>query len=83
MTWGVDYQHRPPLPERGGRHTQVPGPEKLVSWIGLAHRVRQSGEKLRSGAMTKEGSLHVRWALVQAVGVAVRWDSASQRSTAG
>ncbi|MEX2704271.1 MAG: transposase [Candidatus Freyrarchaeum guaymaensis] len=35
---------------------RFPSPEKLVSWIGLAPRVRQSGGELRSGAITKEGS---------------------------
>ena len=45
-----------------------------MSWIGLAPRVRQSGEKLRSGAITKEGSPRLRWALVQAAWVAVRCD---------
>ncbi|MEM3594282.1 MAG: IS110 family transposase, partial [Candidatus Jordarchaeaceae archaeon] len=53
---------------------RFPGPEKLVSWIGLAPRVHQSGEKLRSGAITKEGTPRLRWAFIQAARVAVRWD---------
>jgi len=48
--------------------------DRLVSWLGLAPRVSQSGEKCHHGKITKRGSPRVRWALVQAAHSAVRWD---------
>lgn len=71
---GVDYYTALLILTEIGDIHRFPGPEKLVSWIGLAPRVHQSGEKLRSGAITKEGSPRLRWALIQAARVAVRWD---------
>jgi transposase len=42
-------------------------PEKLVAYLGLDPRVRQSGEQpARSGGITKRGSVSARWALVEA-----------------
>ena len=71
---GVDYYTALLILTEIGDINRFPSPEKLVSWIGLAPRVRQSGGKLRSGAITKEGSPRLRWALVQAAWVAVRCD---------
>ncbi len=48
--------------------------DRLVSWLGLAPRVSQSGEKCNHGRITKKGTPRVRWALVQAAHNAVRWD---------
>jgi transposase len=40
---------------------------KLVAYLGLDPRVRQSGEQpARSGSITKRGSVSARWALVEA-----------------
>jgi transposase len=42
-------------------------PRKLVAYLGLDPRVRQSGEQpARSGGITKRGSVSARWALVEA-----------------
>jgi transposase len=42
-------------------------PEKLVAYLGLDPRVRQSGEQpARSGSISKRGSVSARWALVEA-----------------
>jgi transposase len=42
-------------------------PRKLVAYLGLDPRVRQSGEQpARSGSITKRGSVSARWALVEA-----------------
>jgi transposase len=42
-------------------------PEKLVAYLGLDPRVRQSGEQpARSGSISKRGSASARWALVEA-----------------
>jgi transposase len=42
-------------------------PSRLVAYLGLDPRVRQSGEQpARSGSITKRGSVSARWALVEA-----------------
>jgi len=47
---------------------------KLVAYLGLDPRVRQSGEQpARSGSITKRGSVSARWALVEAT-----WSVVSQ-----
>jgi transposase len=41
--------------------------KRLVAYLGLDPRVRQSGEQpARSGSITKRGSVSARWALVEA-----------------
>src|SRR5436305_10811082 len=41
--------------------------QKLVAYLGLDPRVRQSGERpARSGSTSKRGSVSARWALVEA-----------------
>jgi transposase len=54
---------------------RFPSSNKLVSWIGLAPRVSQSGNTLYHGHITKMGSPRVRGALVQAAHSAVRYDN--------
>jgi transposase len=39
---------------------------KLVAWAGLAPGIRQSGEKVRAGGITRQGNKRVRWVMVQA-----------------
>jgi transposase len=41
-------------------------PRKLVGYAGLAPRVNQSGERSRTGSLSKAGSRHLRWAAVEA-----------------
>lgn len=40
--------------------------KKLVSWAGLAPGIRQSGDKVVQGKITRQGNRLVRWVLVQA-----------------
>jgi transposase len=47
-------------------------PEKLISYAGLAPRVRQSSSMDRRGALTKHGSAWLRTALVESAQIAVR-----------
>jgi transposase len=53
-------------------------PRKLIGYAGLAPRVRQSGERSRTGALSKAGSRTLRWAAVEAAHQAWRpnnpWD---------
>jgi transposase len=44
--------------------------KRLVSWAGLAPGVRQSGERVVAGRVTKQGNKLVRWVMVQAAQVA-------------
>lgn len=46
--------------------------DRLVSWVGLAPSVHQSADTLVTGRITKRGSKHLRWILVQAAQAASR-----------
>ncbi|MCL2135362.1 MAG: IS110 family transposase, partial [Candidatus Bathyarchaeota archaeon] len=48
--------------------------KRLVSWAGLAPRVYQSGNTLRHGGITHEGSGILRWAMIEAAMTSVRCD---------
>jgi transposase len=41
-------------------------PRKLIGYAGLAPRVSQSGDRARTGALSKAGSRTLRWAAVEA-----------------
>jgi transposase len=47
---------------------------RLVSWVGLAPGVHQSGDKTYGGRITKQGNKLVRWVLVEAARNACRYD---------
>src|SRR5436190_410052 len=49
-----------------GDVSRFPTPRKLVGYAGLAPRVNQSGERSRTGALSKAGSRTLRWAAVEA-----------------
>jgi transposase len=40
-------------------------PDKLASWTGIVSSVYQSADKLNTGRITKWGSKHLRWILVE------------------
>jgi transposase len=42
-------------------------PEQLTCWVGLTPRHRQSDDKVQRGSISKQGSVLVRWAAVEAV----------------
>ena len=48
------------------------GPEKLHAYAGLIPSTHQSGDTLRHGKLTKQGNRWLRWAMIEAVGPAVR-----------
>jgi transposase len=58
---------------------RFPSPERLISYAGLAPRVRQSSAQDRRGALTKRGSVWLRTALIEATQVAVRRPNQFQR----
>lgn len=71
---GVNYYTALLLTSEIGDFSRFSSANKLVSWLGLAPRVHQSGDTTYNGRITKEGSPRVRWALVQAARSAVQWD---------
>ena len=50
-------------------------PEKLAAWCGLVPSVYQSADKLITGKITKHGSKHLRWILVEAAQTIARCGS--------
>ncbi|MFQ5831738.1 MAG: IS110 family transposase, partial [Candidatus Thorarchaeota archaeon] len=57
---GVDYYVAMLFVSEIGDIDRFPRSSKLTSWLGLAPRVSQSGEKCYNGAITKMGSPRVR-----------------------
>ncbi len=56
-----------------GEITRFPSPNRLVSYLGLDPRVRQSGDSdAHTGRISKEGSALVRHVLVEAAQTAIR-----------
>ena len=49
-----------------GDVSRFASPRKLIGYAGLAPRVSQSGERSRTGALSKAGSRTLRWAAVEA-----------------
>jgi transposase len=71
---GLDYYVAMMITSEVGDIERFSSSSKLVSWLGLAPRVSQSGDKCIHGHITKMGSPRVRWALVQTAHIAVRYD---------
>jgi len=71
---GVDYYTALLFTSEIGDINRFSSSSKVASWIGLVPRVHQSADTYYHGRITKQGSSLVRWALVQAAQVAVRWD---------
>jgi transposase len=55
-----------------GDVTRFPSARHLASFAGLTPRVRNSGERVRLGSISHQGSAHLRWGLIQAAQSAVR-----------
>ena len=56
-------------------HGRFANAEKLVSYAGLSPKHHNSGETVRTGSITKRGSVWLRTAMVEAAFVAVRHDA--------
>jgi len=50
------------------------GDKEFASWMGLVPSVHQSGERTRMGGVSGPGNKRLRWALVECVQAAVRYD---------
>jgi transposase len=72
---GVDVRTALLLKSEIGSIDRFENYKKLVSCAGMVPRVHQSGNVLWNGPITKRGSSILRWAMVEAAWVAVRWDA--------
>ncbi len=48
-----------------GNFNDFKAPDKLAAWAGIVSSVYQSANKLSLGRITKRGSKHLRWILVE------------------
>lgn len=55
-----------------GDYRDFESPDKLAAWAGLVPTVYQSADKMRTGRITKQGSKHLRWILVEAAQAAAK-----------
>lgn len=55
-----------------GNYRDFSTPDKLASWCGIVPSVYQSADKLLTGSITKQGSKHIRWILVQVAHAAAK-----------
>jgi transposase len=62
---GVDYYAAMVLLSEIGDVKRFSSDEKLVSWVGLAPQVHQSGDSHWTGHISKKGSKRARWILGQ------------------
>jgi transposase len=71
---GIDYYAAMVIANEIGDVTRFPEANKLVSWAGLAPSTRQSRNRVKHGAITKQGNKTLRWVLIQATHNACRND---------
>ena len=71
---GVDYYAAMVLLSEIGDVKRFSSDEKLVSWVGLAPHVHQSGESQWTGHITRKGSKRARWILGQCAQTARQHD---------
>ena len=69
---GVGFQVAVGMLATIGDVTRFAAAKKLVSYLGLNPRVRQSGERSWTGPISRCGRSHARWLLVEAAHAAVR-----------
>jgi len=56
-----------------GDITRFPCEEKLYAYAGVIPSVHQSGDHIYHGHITKQGSKHLRWILIEAVRIHLIW----------
>lgn len=62
-----------------GDVTDFSSPDKLTKWAGITPRVYQSADKLHTGSITKQGSKHLRWILVEIAHSCIRTKNTALR----
>lgn len=71
---GIDYYGALLLLYEIGDITRFSNPKKLVSWVGLAPSLYQSGNTMWTGRITRQGNKRIRWFLTEAAQKAARFD---------
>jgi transposase len=62
---GIEFTSAATILAEIGNYRNFSSPEKLASYFGLVPFVNQSADKLHTGCITKHGSKHLRWIMVQ------------------
>lgn len=62
---GIEFTSAATMLAEIGNYRDFSSPEKLASYFGLVPFVNQSADKLHTGCITKHGSKHLRWIMVQ------------------
>jgi transposase len=62
---GIDFISATTILAEIGNYRNFSSPEQLASYFGIVPFVNQSADKLHTGCITKHGSKHLRWILVQ------------------
>jgi transposase len=69
---GIGYLIGLTLVAEVGDVSRFPSARKLCAWAGLTPAVRNSDRRVRHGHITKQGSVWVRWSMVEAAHVAAK-----------
>lgn len=69
---GIDFYSAMTIIGEIGDITRFPNPKKLVSYAGLAPRLKESGNLSLQGRISKKGSRTLRWILISAAHSVIR-----------
>jgi len=69
---GIGFKAATTILAEVGNYRDFSTPDKLASWCGIVPNVYQSAAKLITGSITKQGSKHIRWMLVQVAQAALK-----------
>jgi transposase len=62
---GIEFISAATILAEIGNYRDFSSPEQLASYFGIVPFVNQSADKLHTGCITKHGSKHLRWIMVQ------------------
>ena len=62
---GIEFTSAATILAEIGNYKNFSSPEQLASYFGIVPFVNQSADKLHNGCITKHGSPHLRWIMVQ------------------
>ena len=62
---GIEFTSAATILAEIGNYRNFNSPEQLASYFGIVPFVNQSADKLHTGCITKHGSKHLRWIMVQ------------------
>jgi hypothetical protein len=69
---GIGFKAATTILAEIGNYRDFSTPDKLASWCGIVPSVYQSADRLITGKITKQGSKHIRWMLVQVAQAALK-----------